>query len=59
MDQKARGENKSFLTHKINNNGFASTSANDPVIEKTNKIISIWKFEVIPHFSFSFFILQI
>ena len=29
----------------------------DPVIAKTIKIMTIWKLEVIPHLSFSFFII--
>ena len=45
----------SFETPIIETKGSATIREQDPVIAKTTKIIAIWKFDSIPHFSFSFF----
>ncbi len=39
IGQKIQGDNNSFFNPSTFNNGLAIQSANEPVIEKTNKII--------------------
>ena len=56
--QNIQGDNKFLSIESKLSIGFAAQSASEPVIEKTNKIISSWKLELMPHFSLNFFILQ-